>query len=185
MTTYYRITDDLHLNGRWHLGDVCNDEGFVDNEFTMGRPAQIRSRPIVELQYPGVPLDFSLTAFNVPVVSVRFAETVKPVVGDDVEFISAQVGDRPGYEIMNTLRLIECIDESRSEFIKWTEKDHRADLAGQYRAVPKLKIASERIPSNINIFRIKYWEVVIVVSDVFVEAARSIAAVGMRLKPLD
>jgi hypothetical protein len=177
--------DDMHLNGRWHLGRVFNDEGCDDSDFTMGRPAQIRSRPIVGLSVPGVPLDFSLTGIAVPVVSARFAKAVKPVVGDDVEFIPTQVGDRHGYEIMNVLRLIECIDESRSEFIKWTEKDHRADLAGEYRSVPKLKIVSENIPPDANIFRIKYWDVVIVVSDVFVEAARSIAAVGMRLKPLD
>jgi hypothetical protein len=182
---YYDLTDDMHLNGRWHLGRVFNDEGCDDSDFKMGRLAQIRSRPIVELSVPGVPLDFSLTGINVPVISARFAEVLRPVVGADVQFIPTQVGDRHGYEIMNVLRLIDCIDESRSEFIKWTEKDHRADLAGQYRAVPKLKLASERIPSNVNIFRIKYWTVAIIVSDVFVEAARSIAAVGIKLKPLD
>jgi hypothetical protein len=182
---YYRISDDMHLNGRWHLGAVCNDEGFVDYEFTMGRPARIRGRPIVELQYPGVPLDFSLTGFNVPVVSARFAEGVKPVVKDDIEFIPTQVGDRHGYEIMNVLRLVECIDESRSEFTKWTEKDERPDLLGHYQMVPKLRIIPENIPPDLHIFRIKYWDVVIIVSDVFVEAARSIAAVGMRLKLVD
>ena len=40
--------------------------------------------------------------------------------------------------VLNSLRVLRCIDEERSEFVKWTKQDHRADLAGQYRQITKL-----------------------------------------------
>jgi hypothetical protein len=59
--------------------------------------------------------------------------------------------------VLNALRVIRCLDEERSEFIKWTEGDHRADLAGQYRQVTRLVLDARAIPPDVHLFRGEAW----------------------------
>jgi hypothetical protein len=35
--------------------------------------------------------------------------------------------------VLNAVRVVSCLDEGESEFIKWKAHDHRPDFLGQYR----------------------------------------------------
>ena len=101
MLSYYDMADDLYIPGRWHLRDPINDEGCDPYAFTAGRPAHVRSRPNVEVQVPGVALDFTLTAFAVPIVSRRLAEAFTEVAGSAIQRIPVTVGSKCRYYCVN------------------------------------------------------------------------------------
>jgi hypothetical protein len=82
--------------------------------------------------------------------------------------------------VLNSLRVVRCLDEGRSEFIKWTEDDHRADLAGQYRQVTKLVLERSAIPVDAHFFRIDGWLVALVVSEVVKDAMERVGCFGAK-----
>ena len=182
---YYRVLDDLHLKGRWHLSAPVNDEGCDDSDFTMGRLTQIHSKPTVDIRVPGIPMDFTLTSFDVPVVSARLLKEIKLLCGTDVQFVPVQVGNRDGYTILNAIRVFRCLDESRSEFTKWTEQDGRPDRLGQYQMVTRLRIDSNRVPPQVHVFRIEGWYVPLIISQAIADAVMSINPVGVVLQSVD
>jgi hypothetical protein len=143
------------------------------------------SRPSIEIQHPGLALDFTLTAFSVPVASQRLADAFAQIAGPALQRIPARVGSREGYEILVATLLVRCLDEQRSEYLKWTEADGRPDLMGSYRMVTKLHIDTASVPPDTHIFRIADWEGALIVSNEMAEAAKAIGATGLKLKPVD
>ena len=87
--------------------------------------------------------------------------------------------------VLNALRRIRCINEEHSEFIKWTEQDHRPDLAGKYRSVPKIVLDRKAIPRDAHFFRIEDWEVVLVVSEVIKDAMERVGCNGAEFIELE
>ncbi|HRI67498.1 MAG TPA: hypothetical protein PK156_24810 [Polyangium sp.] len=81
--------------------------------------------------------------------------------------------------------MIRCIDERRSEYLKWTKNDHRADLAGHYRQVTKLVLDRKSIPPDAHFFRIEYWEVVLVVSETVKNAMERVGCYGAKFTELE
>ena len=185
MDHYYDVVDDMYIPGRWYLHDPITDEGCEPYEFTAGTPVHLLSKPTIEINRSGFPLDYTRTSFAVPVASPRLAEAFARIAGPDLQCIPVRVGSREGYNILVTTRLVRCIDEQRSEFMKWTEADGRPDLTGDYRMVTKLHVDTTLIPPDIHIFRILGWEVAVIVSNEMVEAAKAIGATGLKLTPVD
>jgi hypothetical protein len=81
---------------------------------------------------------------------------------------------------LNSLRVVRCLDEQYSEFLKWTKEDHRADLAGQYRQVTKLALRASAIPADAHFFRIEGWTVALVVSELVKTAMESVGCLGAK-----
>lgn len=77
------------------------------------------------------------------------------------------------------------LDEARSEFIKWTEHDHRADLAGEFRQVTKLVLARDTIPDDAHFFRIAGWEVALIVSEEVKSAMERVGCFGAEFIELE
>lgn len=132
----------------------------------------------VELAHRGLPLAFSLTSFAVPVAAVRLANEMQRVAGDALQRLPLAIDGLPGFEALNVLQVVDCVDERRSEFVKWTEKDHRAHLAGQYRMVTKLRVVESLIPSGVHACRVKDWLIAIIVSEQLKTAMESIGCRG-------
>ena len=185
MPRFYDLFDDVYALGRWHLHDPITDEGCEPYEFRVGKPASIRTRPGIAIHYMGAPLDFTLTGFAVPVASPRLADAFAQVAGPALQCIPVRVGSREGYKILVATRLVRCLDERRSEFLKWTEADGRPDRMGGYRMVTKLHIDTTVIPPDTHIFRIAGWRVALIVSNKMAEAAKAIGATGLKLTPVD
>jgi hypothetical protein len=179
------MVDDLRIPGRWHLGEPLTDESRDPSEFTVGRPSQISSVPNIDIDIPGVALDFTLTTRIVPVASKQLAQVVSKFAGDTVQRIPVTISGHEGYEILNIVRSVDCLDESRSEYTKWREADERPDLIGHYRMVSVLHIDTSRVPSDLHIFRIKWWNVALVVSSELVRAVKSGHALGPKFSLID
>ena len=103
----------------------------------------------------------------IPVVSGRVVSIFKHLgLLDEVQFIPARVeGLSEPYFILNTLRIIRCIDDARcEEVLYWRPEDERPDKLGKYRNVVGLKVDPARV-GGANIFRPWGWIVVLLVSE--------------------
>ena len=183
MRKFYRLLDDLYILGRWHLDDPMIDEGCEHWEFTMGRVVRPGLMPIVDVKIPGVPLDYTPTLLSVPTASPRLVSAIAPLYGDDVQRIPIRLANREGYEIINVIQLLPCLDEAKSEFTKWTEQDRRPDLLGGYHSVPRLRVDVSLIPEDVNFLRVWGWEVALLVSEAVVDAFKRINATGAIFEP--
>ena len=163
MRKYYELFDELAIPDRWHLGELLSVD---DREPHLTAGVRYGGGPLRAVVSSGsVELDFCLTSFAVPVARSSVAAAIERLAGEDVERIALRIPGRTGFEALNVLRVVECLDERRSDFIKWTAHDHRADLAGQYRQVTNLRVSVESIPESAHIFRIGGWKIAIVVSE--------------------
>ena len=180
---YFRLVDDVAILGRWHLGEAMRREtAAVD--LCNGEPAA--NEPLsVAISRQGHPLEFTLTSFGVPIVTTRLAMKVDRVAHADMQQILTSVDGSTGYVALNVTRLVACVDEARSEFVKWTSQDHRADLAGQYRAIHKLCLDSANIPPDAHFFRVANWTVGIMISDLFRETMVAANCCGAKFLELE
>lgn len=165
MIKYFELFDDVYIPGRWHLGEVVDTSTNLPLELQDGIPANATVMQRVEVDRHGIALEFCLTSFAVPVAARRLADAIASIAAGDLQRLQVDIQGQKDFEILNSVRVIKCLDERRSEFTKWTEKDHRADLAGQYRMVTKLRVDPDRIPSDANFFRIEGWRIALIVSE--------------------
>ena len=175
---YFELLDDMTVPGRWHLSSIHTTDGG-EPRLRGGIGCSDESLR-TEVSHPGVELDFCLTSFAVPVARCPLAAAMETVADGDVQRLPIFIPDHEGFEVVNVLRVIKCLDETRSEFIKWTVNDHRSDLAGQYRQVTRLKVRGEVIPSDVHVFRIEGWLVGLVVSEMVRQAMEKTGCLGAK-----
>ncbi len=173
---YYKLSDDVQVPGRWHLGAISTSSGAAVHLCSAVRCST--DEVTVSAPHPGRPLAFSLTSFGVPVAASALAAAIATFAPRDIQRLRFSNSDMAGYEALNILRVVDCLDESRSVFEKWTSADHRPELAGQYRSVPVLRVAVDRIPPDAHIFRVHRWHVGLVVSEVLKRAMEVEGCVG-------
>lgn len=167
MENYFKLADDVELLGRWWLAEPFDALGKEINadSFTVGRVVEVIAPIEISLQYEGAPLDFTFGAFEMPVVNSRTLNLLNKLSPSTFESFSASIkGHGANYAVVNFLESRKCLDESRSEFIKWKGDDHRADKTGQYRQVTKLRINPEQAAAC-EIFRLWGWDSAIIVSE--------------------
>jgi hypothetical protein len=179
MRRYHHLRDNMLIVGRWHLGEVRTSAGF-EPELTSGISFRHEGPLMVEVTRPGLMLDFSLTSFGVPVATAALSCVVAMAAGVDVECLPLGISGQTGMMALNAVRVIRCIDEARSEFIKWTAQDHRADLAGQYRQVTRLVIDPLLVPDDAHFFRLEGWLVGLIVSDAVKAAMERAGCLGAK-----
>lgn len=163
---YFQLIDDLSFDGRWFLNSVQDALGRPVNPelFTVCRRLDGIDTPLrIFPRRTGRPLDWTYADFDMPVASGPIIEILNDL-SSQVQIIPAVVDSHKGvFGIVNILDLRDCLDESRSEFIRWRPEDGRPDRLGQYRQVSTLRVLHERVGHS-EIFRIKGWDVAIVVS---------------------
>ena len=164
MIRYFQLRDDMTIHGRWHLAEVLlpsGEEPLLD----VGIPLHDVGPLEGTVSHTGRVLDFSLTSFAVPVATRKLADVVSAVAGADVQSVPVAIAGQSSMMVLNSVRVIRCIDEGRSEFIKWTKSDHRSDLAGQYRQVTRLILDLAAVPRDAHFFRVEGWVVALIVSE--------------------
>ncbi|MFY0562375.1 imm11 family protein [Archangium lansingense] len=137
---------------------------------------------VLPLYRPGRSLDFSQTGFNFVVVSGRFVSLCERLgIQDEVQFIPARVEEHPEpYFVLNTLRIIRCVDEARcEEFSFWGPEDGEPERVGHYRHVSGLKVDPEKIGAT-SIFRPWGWLVPLIVSERVKRAIEEEGLIGPR-----
>jgi len=184
---YFRLIDDIHFPDRWHIGDIVSvPMGTVD----LLRNQRLASEVVLQttVSHAGIPLDFCVTSFGIPIAKRKLANAITLVVKVDVQIVPIRIDNLQngnGYVVLNCLRAVDCMDEQRSEFIKWTSADHRTDLAGQYRMVTSLHLDSSKIPKGAHMFRLLGWPVALIVSQVVKDAMEIVGCCGAKFEAID
>jgi Immunity protein family (Imm11) len=184
---YYRIlADDRRFPDRWFLDEpVANGGNEIDaREFAYGRSYTGPLPVNVPVQCDGRKVQFNLAAFDMPVVSEEIAHLVAKIACAEVECFPVTIGGAiPGYAILNAVCREACVDESRSEILRWNPEDGRPDKVGRYRMVSNLTIDPARA-QNRHLFRVEDWEVALIVSDKVKEALEDIPNLGVVFAPV-
>ena len=151
---------------RWFLGEPYDERGQeIDSRlFTYGRPyTGPRPRRIV-LGYAGREAQMNFADVGMLVVSGPIVRILRRVAPAAMEAYPVAVEDADQeYYIINVVCLCECLDESRSEIMRWTAAGGRPDKVGQYRMVINLTIDTAKA-NGLDLFRIRGWVVPIIVS---------------------
>ncbi|MFY0570620.1 imm11 family protein [Archangium lansingense] len=164
------MTDNMRIPGRWQLQQLdIDDRGQPMDpwQYDRGERLELEGVQLIGVGHPGIALEFSSTELAIPVVSGRVVSIFERLgLLDEVQFIPARVeGQSEPYFILNTLRIIRCIDDSRcEEVLYWQPEDERPDKLGKYRNVVGLKVDPAKV-GGANIFRPWGWTVALIVSE--------------------
>ncbi len=168
-TRYFRLMDDVHIAGRWYLESPMDEQGMdiFPWQFLQAKILRWEKPLVLPLYRPGRALEFTQTGLNFVVVNSRFVSICERLgIQNEVQFVPARVEGHPEpYFVLNTLRILRCIDEARcEEFSFWGSEDGEPERVGHYRHVSGLKVDPEKI-GNVSIFRPWGWTVPLVVSE--------------------
>ena len=166
---YYKVLDELYIpKKRWFLGSI-NFDGEWDfwKYVSPGKVDVPQKELFVTTRKKGLSLDFTMADFDLLIVN----EKVKNLISEkEVQVIPVKLEADPNskinYYLMVVNNEIECVDESKSIFVKWLKDDPiRPDLAGEYKSFEKLVLNPVDIPKDTNIFRLKKYDIVVVISE--------------------
>jgi len=183
MADYFELYSNMRVPGRWVLKSPVDEHGQeVDPwQFGEGRALEIPSELRLPVSHPGRELDFSLTGLGVVVVHERLVQLFERMGIQEVQFLSARVEGHTGpYFILNTLRVIRCIDDARCEEVRyWRPEDGQPEKVGEYRVVAGLRIDSSKV-GGASMFRPLGWPVALIVSEHLKQAMEQEGLSGLR-----
>lgn len=164
---YYRLHDkNSAYPDRWYLGSPLTSDGeeLDARIFTVGRsvpdPGALRL-PIIR---PGAAQEFTMADFDMPVLATSFFEHLRLVAPDDFQALPVAIEGQSGdYSIINVLRVVDALDESRSTVVRW-RADAPLDLAGTYLTVTDIHIDPSRVAAQ-QMFRLDGWISALIVSE--------------------
>lgn len=181
MSRYFELTDDMDFPRRWHLRTPVNQRGEkVDPwQFFDGRRLDVQGQIRFPVKPAGHPFDFTLASFSIPVAASRCVQVFERLGIQEVQFLPAQVeGHREPFFILNTLRVIRCIDDARcKEARHWMPEDGQPEKVGQYHVVSGLRIDPTKV-GNAHIFRTWGWTVALIVSEELKQAMEQAGITG-------
>jgi len=159
--SYYELTDDINFPNRWYLGDIA-----VADNWKLVQYLDPEREYKIEVSRDGSEMDYTCNeAYGVSVVSKKFKDALAGIA--DITFAKANIigkGSGSEFYIMAVPKELECIDEKESEFQKFEVNDPvRPDKAGEYRGFFKMVVNPDKC-AGLNIFRVKGFNVAIVVS---------------------
>ncbi len=165
--TFFRVVDNPAVGDLWFPDEPLSEDGLeIDSrEFTQGRPYVGPPPCRVPLAQQGRPTEFTLAAFDMPIISQRVGRMLDDFCHAGIQRFPVAVGPfSSGYEILNVTSTCLCIDEQKSEILRWTDEDRRPDKLGTYRMITNLTIDASRVVGE-HIFRVRGWEIALIVSD--------------------
>ena len=182
-TTTWTWDTALHGIGRLHVGEVFLPDGteWLTNGIRLDGAEPLRA----DVYHVGVVLDFCHTTFGAPIATKAIAVAVSSIVGVDVQCIPITISGQTGRVVLNALRSIRCVDESRSEFDNWTEQDERPDKLGKYHYISRLVLERNAIPPDAHFFRVKDWTICLIVSEVVKDAMERVGCYGAEFIELE
>lgn len=186
MSILYRILDDFSIEDRWHLRAPETEDGReLDARDFLSSHRYDGPTPLhVRLRRTGAPQHFTFGDFDMPVVSNEVRDALAGNSQDGVQFIPTEIeGTSKTYWILNVLQCRKCVDEQRSEFMRWTPEDGRPDKVGQYRMFARL-IVNEEATFGAPIFRIDGWRTALIVSEAVKRALEKGGYRGIRFEPV-
>jgi hypothetical protein len=184
---YYRVlADNQGYADAWFLGAPRAIDGkpIESWDFTFGRPYIGPSPAFVAIQKQGRPAAFALGSFDMPVVSRGVAERLSRVCPTDFERYPVTIDENvQGFEIINAIHAVRCVDESRAKTRKWGPDDMRQDKLGQYIEIDPLLIDPRKVEGR-HLFRIWGYDVALIASDEVKQSLTDICDLGVVFKPV-
>lgn len=178
---YYNLLDDLEIPNRIHVGEVTIPSGLEVRNFDA---REVNDLDVChgQVTQKGLFLDFFMTSFGIPIFSERVSAILRPSIGADVDFVRIKLDESIlNYYLLKTHEQVDCLDEVNTKaHTKWQESDGRPDKTGQYRMVYGLKINSASISKKSHVFRIKKWNVALIVSELVKEAMENAQSLGAK-----
>jgi hypothetical protein len=177
---YYELWDNINFYGRWYLGDIIPD---TDNwKFTYGSKideSTLNFDLSIEIYLDGKAMHYTTTeGYAVPIVSYELKKALDFI--DDLQFIPVTI-EYVKYYIMVVCSIVDCVDETRSEFDIYEKDDLvRPDKAGDYKSFYKLKIDETKAKNN-KVFRLKRYDIVIVINEEIKNIIETICASSVKL----
>ena len=183
---HYKLIDAAGTPDRWWLGTPYDLDGNEVDPDSFGWAQRLNPRlPLsISLRYDGIPMDFTFADFGVPVVNLRTRHILEEFALSEFQTFPATIEGCPGdYFAVNFLDVRKCVDESQSEFLKWTEADNRPDKLGKFRQITKLRIDPVRA-GDADIFRLEDFKVILIVSERLQRAFTQADITGVSFRPV-
>jgi hypothetical protein len=158
---FFQIRDDLYEFGRWFLKSPHYKSGENINPwiFSQGEFFEQKGEMIVDFRREGTEIDFTLCAFDVPLVNAKFKNYLLSHFKCDIQFIDVEIRNLTGtYYIMNLISVYPCLNFLESKAVFWKEEDGIPQKTGEVRRVEQLIIDPTKIPSEALLFRVKELE---------------------------
>ncbi len=178
---FYELIEDDEQTGQWRLGKVSDQKGktvLLDSGSALRRKGPLNA----VIAEKGEAHDYSITTYNVPVARVPLAAAVAAVAGSDLQRLPLNIAGYHGFEALNALRVVPCLDEDRSQIKPMTEleltEQRRLGLRDTFRLVGDFCIDGARVPEDAHFFRPKGLEGVLVVSESVKNAIVATGAFG-------
>ncbi len=165
---YYRINFNPKSYPNWILDQLFiyeNDREIPLWEFSTGGNYQNNNNVYSSVIHDGPVLAFNYTAFNDIICNGDLVEHISKIC-DKSELQIKRVniiGDNGDWVVLNPI-VIDCMDEANSIYQKTHEIKGR-----KYRSVSRLRIDDTKIDGH-KIFRVKDWEVAIIVDETLKQA---------------
>lgn len=183
---YFQIIDAPNLTKRWFLQTPTDAAGReLDPEsFRLGCPVDASGPLTISVRRPGPPIDWTFADFAMPVVRKNVGDVLQRMAGSSIALFPATVIGYDGeFYVLNVLTCLKCVDDGRSEMMKWRPEDGRTDKVGQYRQITKLRIDREAVRGS-DIFRIDGWRIALIVSDSVKTALEKMRVTGISYLPV-
>ena len=173
---------ELNLPKRWFLDRITSDGKRVE-PWMLEECGEVGYKTLdVRIQYEGEPLDITLIARGVPVVAERVFQILAEISPGSFQCIPASIESHTEkYYVINTLKKIKCVDETRSYFDKWTKESTRPDLAGEYKTFYELRIDA-RAAGKADLFRLDGWLNAVIISERLKDALEAAGTSGVTFK---
>lgn len=175
---FYRLDDDMTLADRWMIDHPSIIENDDDTWYQLKLGHRIEDSQPVEILITrdGRALDYTETSLANPVVSARTARLLEGAAPGEVQFIDVKIdGRHRGYEALNILDHIDCLDKKLSVLFP-PKKDGR-------QAVMEAAINSKKAGSR-RIFRLATWPVCVIVRPIIKECFEREGITGAVFRPL-
>jgi hypothetical protein len=184
---FYELVADPKATSRWFLkSPLASDGSEIDpRTFTKGEPVDALDGLSLPIRRGGTVVDVNFCDFDMIVAPSTLGDALESEIGVQMQRIPISVaGHDHVYEIWNLCSLVDCIDESRSIFTKWTDADGRPDKIGDYRMFVSLRINGASA-SGRDIFRLSRWPITVVVSEKVKDILERASATGISFVRID
>jgi len=179
---YYRILDDLDCCSRWFLGDVnFSDKWSFWNYVTVRELPSVDTDLTISIRQDGNRLDLTMADFEILIANNSVAELF---LDNDVLKVPIKITPRESatHFVLVIKKELDCINRENSVFSIWEEGNNiRPDKAGQYRNFQKMFVDPGKI-EELDIFRIKGFNVAVIVSERIKIAFENQGLTGVKFK---
>jgi len=119
-----------------------------------------------------------------PVITERVADILSALCSNDVQTIEASIlGTNEYYRVLNILTIVAALNEERSSLTYWTEDDGFPQKTGRIFSVSRIVLDKQAV-GGAKIFRLRGWEVPIIVREDVKEALSKQATSGITFELL-